>query len=98
MGDYSTTVTVDILRAKANSLDQVVATYAGAVSAMYQLTEDLNRMWEGGASQAFQTKFERQKEQFEAGARTLRDYAQAMRDSADQYVRTDNEAINIING
>jgi uncharacterized protein YukE len=55
-------------------------------------------MWDGGASQAFQTKFNRQKDEFEKGGRTLRDYTQALRDAADTYVRTDNQAINIING
>ena len=98
MSSYNTTVTVEILRDKANTLDHAISTYTSSVTALYQLTEDLNRMWDGGASQAFQTKFSGQKEQFEKGGRTLRDFTQALRDAADTYVRTDNQAINIING
>jgi len=94
----STTVTVEVLRSKANNLDQFISSYTGSVTALYQLTEELNAMWEGGASQAFQTNFNRQKIEFENGGKTLRDYTQALRDAADEYVRIDNEAINIING
>ena len=96
MSGYNTTVTIEVLRSKANTLDDVIRTYTGSITNLYQLTEDLNRMWDGGASQAFQTKFNGQKDEFEKGARTLRDYTQALRDAADIYVRTDNEAINII--
>ena len=96
MSGYNTTVTVEVLRGKANSLDYVIGTYTSSVTALYQLTEELNRMWDGGASQAFQNKFNSQKEQFEKGARTLRDFTQALRDAADIYVRTDNEAASIV--
>ena len=96
MSTYNTTVTVDVLRGKASTLDHVIGTYTGSVTSLYQLTEELNRMWDGGASQAFQTKFNGQKEQFEKGARTLRDFTQALRDAADLYVRTDNEAACIV--
>ena len=95
MASNDTMVTIEVLRSKASTLDDVIRTYTGSITTLYQLTEDLNRMWDGGASQAFQTKFNGQKEEFEKGARTLRDYTQALRDAADAYVRTDNEAINI---
>jgi WXG100 family type VII secretion target len=98
MSELGTTVTVEVLRSKANNLDQVVATYCGSVNNLYRLTEELNRMWDGGASQAFQIKFESEKVQFENGAKTLNNYTQAIRDSANTYVGAENQAINIING
>jgi len=98
MSNYNTTVTVEILRSKANELDHVISAYTKSVTALYQLTEELNNMWDGGASQAFQTKFNKQQEEFVKGSVALQNYTQALRDAADIYVSTDNQAINIING
>jgi len=97
MSGYDTMVTVEVLRGKAATLDQVIGTYTNSVTTLYQLTEDLNRMWDGGASQAFQTKFNFQKVQFENGGITLRNYTQTLYDAAQAYVSADNQAINIIN-
>ena len=97
MSDYNTTVTVEVLREKATRLDEVVSNYTKSVTTLYQLTEELNRMWDGGASQTFQNKFNGQKSEFEKGSQTLRNYTQALRDVADAYVKTDNEASSIVN-
>jgi len=96
MSAYSTTVAVEVLRDKAKKLDYVASAYASSVASLYRLTDDLNRMWDGGASRAFQTQFNSQKDLFEKGSRTLKDYTQALRDTADAYARAEEQAISII--
>ena len=98
MSTYNTTVSIDVLRGKANTLNDIAGTYTRSITTLYQLTEELDRMWEGDASRAFRTRFNGQRELFDKGARTLRDYAQALRDIADAYARTESTAIDIING
>jgi WXG100 family type VII secretion target len=84
-------ITPPELVASANKIEGRTGEFVKAYQTIYAATNDLRVSYKGQASDAFNTRIEGYKKDFEAVQKTLTNYIQFLREYADKMTRTENE-------
>ena len=79
------------MRTTANDIEQMSHEYTQQVTSLYSVGQELDAMWDGDASDAFQTRLGQDQPRFEALNTVIKQYVEAARTFADDYDR--NEVI-----
>lgn len=92
----STKVTSTTLRNNANSLRDEARNFQTQYQQILQIGGELDRTWDGDASQKFMSQISTDQEQFLNMYNTLMQYADAMDASANIYDEGEDGSVNII--
>ena len=84
------------MRNAANNVEQLAADYTRQVQALYTAGSELDRMWEGDANTSFNAQLGQDQARFEALNRVIAQYVQGLRDNADQYDRSEADAVSTL--
>lgn len=92
-----TEVLTNKLTDTAVGVEELIVRYRQHVDKMYHIGAEVDSMWEGTANQTFVAKLQADRERFDAMAKLLEQYVVALRNSAAEYVKGENEVIQILN-
>jgi WXG100 family type VII secretion target len=84
------------MRSIANNIEQLAVDYTRQVQSLYQIGSELDMMWDGDANAAFNERLGQDQPRFEAMNKAIRQYVQALRDSADVYDSSEADAVQTI--
>ena len=85
------TVDTTGMRTTSNDIEQMANEYTQQVTALYAVGDELDKMWEGDASDSFKTQLGKDLPRFEALSNVVKQYIEAARDFADKYDKTERD-------
>jgi len=83
------------MRTTANDIEQMSHDYTQQVASLYTVGQELDAMWDGDASDTFQTRLGQDQPRFEALNTVIKQYVEAARKFADDYDRNEALAVEI---
>jgi len=86
------------MRTAATDIEGMVANYETRVQALYDVGAELDQMWDGDASQTFQTQLGSDRPKFAQLATVVRQYIDNINQSATSYDQNEQAAIGILQG
>jgi len=84
------------MRSTANMMDQNAASFDAQTLALFQAGEELDGMWSGDAHSTFKAQLSQDQSRFKALNSILTQYAAALREYADEYDRSEAEAVSTL--
>lgn len=88
-------VTTSTLRSKAEELRNLNERFKNEVSGLNDREKQLLTMYEGDASKAFDTEFQKDKQKFDIFYAGINQYIQRLLDSADAYDRAEAQNLSV---
>ena len=84
------------MRSVANTTEQLASDYTRQVQALYQTGGELDKMWDGDANSTFNAQLGQDQARFEALNKVLGQYVQVLRENADEYDRSEADAVQTV--
>ena len=81
------------MRAVASSVEQLAGDYTRQVQALYTAGNELDKMWDGDANSTFNSQLGQDQSKFEAMSRVIAQYVQTLRSNAEEYDKSEAEAV-----
>jgi len=81
------------MRTAANEIEQQAYDYTQQVTALYQVGQELDGMWDGDANATFKAQLGQDQPRFEALNNVVRQYVETLRSNADSYDKAEAEAV-----
>ena len=81
------------MRGVANSVEQLAGDYTRQVQALYEAGGELDKMWDGDANSTFNAQLGQDQARFEAMNRVIAQYIQVLRQNAENYDKSEAEAV-----
>ena len=81
------------MRGVATGVEELTADYSRQVQALYNAGHELDNMWEGDANSTFNAQLGQDQARFEALNTVISQYIQTLRENAEQYDRSEAEAV-----
>lgn len=91
-----TLVTPETMISLANGVEEKIGDWNQAVTKIYQLASEMDAMWDGTANDAFNTRFNNDKQKFEQLSTIMSEYAAAIKTAAQNYMTTEEEVTTIV--
>lgn len=91
-----TEVSTAKLHSVAKGLEEDAAKFRAATAKLYETGLQLDKMWDGEASQTFLNTFKNDQQNFEALAKLLDSYAAILNENAGIYAKAESDAKNIV--
>jgi WXG100 family type VII secretion target len=85
------------MREVAQSVEDIVERYNTSVAKVYQAGDEIDAMWEGEAGKKFMAVLGDDRQKFEALAKTLTEYATALRHDAEVYEKAESDVLDALN-
>ena len=90
------TVNTTGMRTVAGDIEQMANDYTQQVTALYSVGQELDALWEGDANAAFMAQLGQDQPRFDALNTVVRQYIEALRRSAESYVKGEEHHIQIL--
>ena len=85
----------DMIRV-SNDVVALVDQYNAKVNRLYEITGELDTMWDGDANTQFKLKFEADRDRFIALSNMLKSYIEAVQTVANNYIKAEEAAKQVI--
>jgi len=84
------------LRSSAINLGELSIKFKQETAKLYETGQQLDKMWDGDASKAFITTFQKNQENFDQLSKLLATYGETLKANVDTYIKAENNAKNIV--
>ena len=84
------------MRGVANEVEQLASDYSRQVQALYTTGSELDKMWDGDANSSFNAQLGQDQARFEALNKVIDQYTQVLRDNAEQYDKSEADAVQTV--
>ena len=81
------------MRGVANTIEQLAGEYSKQIQALFQTGRELDKMWDGDAGSSFSAQLGQDQVRFESLVRIIGLYLQSLRESAEEYDRSEADAV-----
>lgn len=92
-----TEVTYNRMIEVATKVSESIATYNRSVEKIYQIGDELDRMWDGESSDKFKIKLGQDRESFNAMLKILINYVEALQQMIEVYRKAEMDAVTTVN-
>ena len=91
-----TLVTPETMITLANGVEEKIDEWGQAVNKIYELSAEMDVMWDGDANNAFNARFGEDRTKFNQLSTVMSEYATAMKTAASNYIAAEEEATTIV--